>query len=266
MRSLSIRALVTALCFLFFAAGCSTVHETVKDTKQLYDEYVVPKPEVELDNDDLDREQLRLARLFKPVDEHINNLRKYLDGMDKLPKEEWFKRLFTEYGWISGVMIVDVAGEVRFQHPPQSLKQHDLSPFMEWGEAWHDHYLRAFAVNTSLGPEIYLANPFFKDSEWQGLVVVHFDPRKLLRFCPEPDDLILLSPNDVLWPGKYEQDAQAMAGLPWEEMLEDGEFGEYKGSRGKYYWIARHLGYYHIIYAALAEPVPELESDGGSSD
>lgn len=240
-------ALVLVLC-----AGCSTMHETAKETRKIYQEYVVPTPVIELDNDGLDREKLHLARLFKPVDEHINALRRYLDGTDRLPSEDWFRRLFTEYPWINGVILVDTEGTVRFRHPQESLKQHDLSPFIEWGEAWKDHRLRAFAVSTPLGPEVYLANPFFKDSEWQGLVVVHFDPRKLLQYCPEPDDLIIISPTDVLWPGKYEQDAQALAALDWEDILKDDEFGEFSGSRGEYYWIARHMGYYHLIYGALA--------------
>lgn len=263
MESSASKGLFLALILILFLAGCSTVHETVRDTRQLYDEYVVPKPEVDLDNDGLDREQLRLARLFKPVDEHINNLRKYLDGTDKMPTEEWFKRLFTQYGWISGVMVVDVEGIVRFKYPEESLKQHDLAPFMEWGEEWKDHHLRAFAVETPLGPEVYLANPFFEDSEWKGLVVVHFDPRKLLRFCPDPEGLIMVSPGVVVWPGKYEQDAQALASLAWEEMLDDVEFGDFEGSSGEFYWIARHLGYYHLIYAALAEPLenPQPESE-----
>lgn len=248
------RALVSALALLVLCAGCSTVHETVKDTKRIYNEYVVPKPEVVLDNDDIDREQLRLARLFKPVDEHINDLRKYIDGTDRLPNEDWFKRLFTKFGWISGVMVTDVEGVVRFQHPQESLKRHDLSPFVEWGEAWHDHKLRAFAVNTPLGPEIYLANPFFEDSEWVGLIVVHFDPRKLLRFCPAPDELIIVSQDEVVWPGDSEQEAQALAQEPWEEITKDREFGTFEGSQGEYYWIARHLGFYYLIYASLAEP------------
>jgi len=256
------RGLLLALSLILVCSACSTVHETVRDTKQLYQEYVVPKPEVDLDNDGLDREQLRLARLFKPVDEHINSLRKYLDGTDKMPSEDWFKRLFTQYGWISGVMVVDVEGAVRFKYPEESLKQHDLSPFVEWGEAWKDHRLRAFAVETPLGPEVYLANPFFEDSEWVGLVVVHFDPRKLLRFCPDPEGLIMVSPDVVVWPGAYEQDAQALAAKDWDDILDGSEFGDFEGPSGEFYWIARHLGYYHLIYAAQAKPL-ESSQEGG---
>lgn len=256
-----IKFLLVVLLLFVFVTGCSTVHETTKETKQLYREYIVPMPEVDLDFDDLDEGQLRLANLFKPVDVNINALRRYLEGTDGLPKEDWFKTLFTQYQWISGVMITDIAGGVRFRYPQESMKQHDLSPFFEWGEAWEDHKMRATAVNTPLGPEIYLANPYFENNEWQGLIVVHFDPRKLLPYCPNPDELILLSQDDVLWPGKYDQDAQAMAQLPWEEILADREFGGYEGSRGEYYWIARHLGFYYIIYAALAEPLEQPASE-----
>ena len=252
------RGVIILLVLLCTAvSGCSTVHETVKETKRLYRDYVVPTPTVSLDTDDLDEEMLRLATLFKPVDQNITFLYRYVDGTDRLPDEDWFKRLFEDYPWISGVKLVDIAGVVRFRHPPESLKQHDLNPFMEYGEAWQDHRLRAFAVNTPLGPEVYLGNPFFQDSEWKGLVVVHFDPRKLISFCPEPQELILVSPGEVLWPGDYEQDAQALAQLPWDKILTGREFGSFDGGRGEYYWVARHLGEYHLIYAALAQPLPQ---------
>ncbi len=261
METALIRFTLLALTLLISVTGCSTWHETTKESKRLYKEYVLPLPSVDLDTGDLDGETLRLARTFKPVDVPVNELRRFLDGTNNVPRKEWFKELFTRFPWISGVMIVDTFGVVQFRHPEESLKRHDLTPLIEFGEAWSDYEIRGHGVNTPLGPEVYLASPTFKENEWSGLVVVHFDPRRLLEFCPEPDELIMISPGEVLWAGKNESAAQQLAQKDWPSIYSDREFGFMDAPGGRFAWIARHVGHFYLIYAASAEPV---EGSSGS--
>ncbi len=261
METATIRLSLLALVLMIFSTGCSTWHETTKETKRLYKDYILPLPSVDLDTDNLDGDTLRLARAFKPVDVPVTELRRFLDGTNSLPRKEWFKELFTRFPWLSGVMLVDTFGSVQFRHPEESLKQHDPAPFLEFGEEWNDYEVRAFSVNTPLGPEVYLASPTFKDNEWTGLIIVHFDPRRLLEFCPEPEELIIVSPGEVLWAGKHEFAAEQLSQMDWKNIYSDREFGYVDAPGGKFAWIAKHVGSFYLIYAALAEPV---EGSSGS--
>lgn len=243
---------LVALCCT--AAGCSSFEYTVKESQKLYTEYVVPLPTVDVDPEEAAEDaDMHLAQLFKPVDQNIYRLRQYLDGTDRRPNDEWLQALFMKFPWISGVMVVDTTGYADFQYPAVAMKEYDVQPLVDFGEAWKDHSMRGYGHNTDMGPEVYLAYPFFEENEWRGLTIVHFDPRKLLEYCPSPDDLIILSQNGVFWSGKYDSQAQSMANLQWDDILESNDYGDYSGAGGDFSWIARNMGHFHLIYAAMEQ-------------
>ncbi len=169
METISSRwSLLVFVLFLVLLGGCSTWHETRKETSRLYNEYVVPEASVDLDTDDLDEDTMRLATMFKPVDVQISELIRFLDGTSSLPKQDWFKELFTRFSWISGVMIVDNVGSVKFQHPETSLKENDIASLIELADKWQDHSVRGHIMNSPLGPEVYLASPPFPEQRMDG--------------------------------------------------------------------------------------------------
>lgn len=114
---------------------------------------------------------------------------------------------------------------------------------------WKDHALRAMSGDSPLGPEVYLAQPLFRDNEFEGLVVVHFDPRNLLKFCPTPDELMIMTQEHVIWTSKYHDAASTMATLPWQEILAREVFGNVRVHDRYYYWLGRNVGKFSLIYA-----------------
>ena len=231
------------------------MHTTAKETKKLYVEYVEPNPEVSLDYEDAGEEyEVRLAKLMMPVDERIHDLRQFLDGKDQAPNDEWYHNLFNTFPWITGVMVVDTQGIPSVQYPAEAaLRPLNIQPLIDYGEAWSDHKLRGYAELTDMGPEVYLASPMFSENVWSGLVIVHFDPRRLMEFCPNPDELYLVSPDAVLWSGTSENVGKALSCKPWAEILHDDVFGETSIGGANFYWVARYIGHYYLIYATLAD-------------
>lgn len=233
--------------------GCTYAQNTMKETKKVYKKYVLPSSSVDIDSSSISKDsELRLAALMKPVDWPIFELYRYLDGKDTKPDEEWFQNLFTRFGWISGVMMTDTTGAVLFQHPSVSLKDLQIQPLLDYGDAWRDHKVRSKADITELGPEVYMASPLFEDGEWKGLLIVHFDPRKLVERCTAPDDLIILSPSGVVWPGKNAEVANAMGQIEWDKVRKGRDYGSYSNGDRKFYWVAHDIGHFSLIYAAEA--------------
>lgn len=106
------------------------------------------------------------------------------------------------------------------------------------------------AVPTDLGAEVYVGSPFFQDNEWRGLTVVHFDMRNVLQYSPSREELIVFTPKEVLWTGKYDARQLGLLERDWNATLREDVRGEFGGPDGDYLWITRYLGDMNIVYAA----------------
>lgn len=281
----------------------ATLDSTGKAIKGLYKEYMEPQPQVVLDPKEFgETEERKLAYLLMPVDEKVWELIKFVDGEDKLPTEDWFRRLFERFSWISGVMVVDDEGNTRFQHPLDYNKSVDVNALLALGDPiksddekdgkkedvveesekegvieetvppaeekfevddwkskrWADHSLRGYAGNSTLGPEIYLVQPYYEDNNFRGLTTIYFDPRNLLEYCPEPDQLMILTAQGVIWSAGYGQAAQDLGSLPWNDILKNQVYGVATAAGQQFYWLGRNMGDFYMLYAT-AVPTENMD-------
>lgn len=256
---------------------------TMKSGTRMWKDVMEPNPQIQLDVTEFsEAEERKLAALLKPVDEQVYQLTVYMDGEDKLPTEHWFRRLFERFPWISGVMVYDRLGTVQFQHPMDFSKPVDAQALLALGqpkegetvtgpdgnatapEPWADHRLRALASDSPLGAEIFVAQPVFRDNRFEGLVVVHFDPRNLLKFCPTPEELMILTQKQVIWTSKYHDAAATMATLPWPDILASEVYGSMRVHDRDFFWLGRKLGHFSLIYAT-ATPSDEQPAPGNAT-
>ncbi len=249
MRKTSLFVIAVVLVLGTALSGCEAVRDSWKDTKELYVEYVVPTASVDLNNDDIDATELKLASLLIPLDVRLDALVRFLDGRDSLPDESWVEELFQRFPWVSGFMAVDMEGNELLREPAISLKPIDPQPFVALGEAWNDRAMRAVADDTPLGPEIYLAAPFFVDTVLRGVTVVHFDMRALVNFTSRPEELIVLTPTETLWAGGSDEHGMLLAKAPWQEILKSEDDGVLSAGGREFHWLVRYLGDLQIIYA-----------------
>ena len=82
-----------------------------------------------------------------------------------------------------------------------------------------------------------------------GVVIVHFDMRTLAPFSESPDDLVILSPQGVLWPGRFNVESTPLQGVDWEKRALSSPRGSVSDSSGEFLWVARYIGTTPIIFA-----------------
>lgn len=236
---------------ILFAFGCSS---TWKSTKEMYDEYVVQAETVDIEDPGTGNEgQLQMARVISRMDERLFYFLREFSSRDTFPGMEWFDSLLGEYPWLSGTGAVDTEGEILVLRPETSIKPVDFLPLLDPNECFDERSVRGAVVETEFGPEVYVGEPFFRDGEWMGLLTAHFDMRALVRLSPVPDDLLILSRETVLWPGKNFPVEQLREKIKWDD-LEDTTRDEVEINEREYFWLVRYVGQMKIVYVVA---VPE---------
>ncbi len=244
----------TCLCLVFLLAaglltGCDTMTGYWKDTKRFYGSYINPPATLDLENvGECEIEEARLAYSFTDMDYQLFALERALEGSPMPPTDEWVGQLLERFPWLSGVTAVSNTGAILGQSPPTPMKPLEYAPLLEAPEGRNQMALRAYAQDTPLGPEVYLGVPIYAGTEFKGILVTHFDPRSVLKYSRAPEDLIITTPELLLWPGRYGA-ANAVVDADWKGILRS----EYCGSVGKspedFYWVVRYLANLPMIFS-----------------
>lgn len=243
-------ALFAFLVVLLCTGGCDYGSKVWHDAQSAID----PNPEINLSHGGIENpDDNKLALLFTPVDAKILALCETLSTVDSHPDENWFKLLFMRYPWISGVLTVDDEASVLVKLPEAEIKPFKSGPLIEYEGDWNEIDLKSFVSYSEFGPEMYLATPFFKDAEFKGLVVAHFDPRILLNFCPDPKKLIIMQPDGGgVWTGAEDLNKEALLKIDWDELLDNDVRGVVDVDGVRYVWLARYIGDTQIVYLTKA--------------
>lgn len=261
-----IAAALCALLALAALTGCDSLVQTWDSTwtssKAYYKNYINTDPQVDLEDVDYSSTEEKLAKLFTPVDKPVYDLSVYLNRLDSFPTEKWTVELKHRFPWINGLAVATMDGEIVATAPEVTVKPRNLAPLLAHGDALGDRRLRSFVDQTPLGPEIYLGTAMFNGNDLVGIIVVHFDPRSLIEFCPAPNDLVVFSPQGMLWDGGNPALGQALADRPWEEILNDDTAGRLDENGVEYAWQTRYVGDAQIVY--LTEVAPDREGDDDS--
>lgn len=253
--------------------GCGTsAHEVWKGTKKLYAEYLNPPASVDYeDKGALSEAESRLAMRMLGIDQQLENLERFLENQDKPPTSDVVSRFFMRFPWLSGLAAVDASGEVLAQEPSVPMKPLDFTLILEAdSQNGSSRGLRVCVQDTPLGPEIFMGMPIYEHSELRGFLVCHFDMRALLKYVDNPGELVILSPEGVLWAGHFAVGATPLADRKWGEITKSAVEGTVSDSTGQFIWLARFLGKTPIIFASpvkgyAMENVDEAEApDSGA--
>lgn len=254
--------LLAALIFLSSMAGCSSIaktwDKTVNTSEGMYKKYLNPDPCVDLDQDSgCSNDEVKLATLFIPVDEHLAGLIKRQDDKDTFPDSSWAEQLLADFPWLNGIAIMNTDGEVLLKRPATPIKEANTAFIMSRDWDFSVRGVRWVIEETPLGPEFYVVGPFYKDNEVQGMSVSHFDPRSLVRLSPDPEELVVFSAQTMIWAGQYGSLGSEILDFNWEDMLDDDVQGSFEVQGKEFLWLARYVGLEPIVYAV--ERVPEKD-------
>ncbi len=197
------------------------------------------------------KEQLALSMIG--IDVQLTNLEKVMNNSDKPPTNESVEALFSRFPWLSGFTGVKADGTILGQVPSVPLKPLDFTPLLHEDNKQNLRAVRGHVQNTPMGPEVFLAAPLYDAHDFLGVVSVYFDMRELLQFSDSPDELVILSPQAVLWAGKYNFSSTPLAGVAWDSVVLEASSGTVSNAAGEFYWSVRYFGNLPLIFAVAVE-------------
>ena len=236
-----------------FLCGCNAYQPTKtvwKTTKGLWNTYVSPPASVDYEEKgNLPPQALALSTSMIGIDVELGKLERVMQNADKPPTREWLSNLFATFPWLSGFAGVKYDGTILGQEPPNALKELDFIPLLYEDKKQNSRALRADVEPSPLGPEIMLATPLYDGVDFLGIVVAYFDMRALMQYSEHPQDMVVLSPAALLWPGKYEFAATPLAGLDWSEIVKHSSAGTCTNATGSFFYLVRYLGNLPLVFA-----------------
>lgn len=247
-------------------SGCGAYQPTKnvwKGTKSLWYTYVSPPASVDYeDRGELPKEEALLAKSMKGVDEQLSRLERVMQNADKPPTQPWLDNLFENFPWLDGFAGVKYDGAILGQQPAESLKELDFIPLLYEDKKQNSRALRADVQPSPLGPEILIAAPLYDGVDFLGIVVAYFEMRTLMRYSANPQDLVILSPSALLWPGKYDYAATPLASVNWSEVVQKSVAGTCTNNNGSFFYMVRYLANQPLIFAiAQKGDFPEGNGD-----
>lgn len=246
--------ITTALASSFLLGGCgsATLESTWKGTKSLYGEYLNPPASIDYsEKGSLTDAETRLASRMVGIDIQLEQLERYLQNADRPPSGESISILFNRFPWLSGLAAVDTQGNVLAQEPPVAMKPLDFALILEQKPRGASlRGVRGLVEDTPLGAEVLAAVPVYSNADLMGVLVTHFDMRSLLTYTSGAEDLVVLAPQGVLWPGRFEMSATPLTGVDWMTITKDATQGTLSNSNGEFIWMARFIGAQPIIFAS----------------
>lgn len=253
----ALKSYVRYFFLLAFAAslvtGCSSYQPTknvLKSTKSFWYTYVSPPATVDFEEKgNLSPQALSLTNSMMGIDVELTRLERTMLNADKPPTREWLASFLTSFPWVNGFAGVKYDGTILGQEPANPIKPLDFIPLLYEDKKQSTRALRADVQNTPFGPEILLASPLYDGVEFLGVVVTNFDIRSLMQYSHTPQDVVILSPQALLWPGKYDFASTPLAGVNWDEVVTKSTAGTCSNVNGTFYYNVRFLGNVPLIFA-----------------
>jgi len=239
------------LALMIFLGGCG-VWET---TKNIYKGSILPA-NIDLEEETgLSETEQKMARVFKDIDQHIEDLSRALLVRENMPDQAWMQSQLALFSWLNGIMSWNSDGDLVERYPEQSVKKADMQGLLDVnGTSIQGRRTITFMVQDSeLGPEVFLVRFLYQAAELHGSIAAHFDPRTLAFQSSEPDEVLLFTPEHLLWSGVDGLELQDLRGIDWGQKLEHDVAGRVEVRGRAFFWVARYIGDKPLFYAVEAE-------------
>lgn len=252
---LHISRLRTFVCLLLVVGlftGCTQgVKNYWKTTKHYYYEYINTPATVDMElEDNIPKGTEAIAQAMPPIDAELRRFERAMFALDRNPDGAWMQNLVAHHPWVSGMALIDLDGKVIEQWPDSSLKSLDFTPLVKILPDKTTRILRAYAQDTPLGPEVYVAVPILEAGVTARYFVAHFDPRDLFSRAPNSSEIMVASPEVLLWPGKYQVGATPVGEEDWRRSIRNSTDGTIRNGTGEFFWVGRYLGTLPMAFAA----------------
>ena len=238
-------------------AGCSRyqpVKNVWKGTKGLWYEYVSQPASINYDDKGelTERDQI-FTKGMMGIDTQLHRLERLMANADKPPTRAWMDNFFKEVPWVDGFAGVKPDGSILGQEtvPGKTPKQLDFNSILYEDKKQSTRALRCDVQQTPEGPEVMVAMPLYDGIDFLGCVVAYFNMEHLAKSVNTPNDIVVLSPQALLWPGRYAFASTPLAGVDWNEHAAKATYGTCSNASGTFAYQVRWLGNVPLIFGVV---------------
>ncbi len=185
------------ILFLLTAYGCTGAGE-------MRDRYWPTGPseyQLEMNRKDINSREQKLADNIYPVDTELSLLLRRLSLKDTYPAQSWKEELSMDFPWLNGIVIIDREQNVLSAYPQEGIKRMEFDVLFPRGLDLPQGGTMLEIEDTVLGPEVLIAVPVYRDFQVDALIIAHFDPRSFISRSADPEKLVLVASDQVIWTG-----------------------------------------------------------------
>ncbi len=253
-KGLLLSCLVAALGM---GAGCNKWQPTKdvwKGTKSLWHEYVSPPASIDYDDKaELSERGQALVNGMMSTDVELERLERIMLNADKPPTRGWMQDFFARCPWIDGFAGVKSDGTVLGQEaaPGRPQRTLDFNAILYEDAKQNTRALRCDVQQTPNGPEVLIAAPLYDGVDFLGAVVAYFSMETLASYAKTPQEVVILTPQALLWPGRYDFASTPLAGIDWAEAATKSHAGTVKNANGTFAYQIRYFGNMPIVFGVV---------------
>ena len=232
------------ILFLLTAYGCTGVGE-------MRDRYWPTGPseyQLEMNRKDINSQEQKLANSIYPVDTQLSLLLRRLSLRDTYPAQNWKEELSMDFPWLNGIVIINTEGDILSAHPREGIKRLEFDVLFPRGLDLPQGKTMLAVEDTVLGPEVLIAVPVYRDFQVDALIIAHFDPRSFISRSADPEKLVLVAADQVIWTGGQKEIGSRLENIDWQEKTRRRISGKIKLEGDEFFWFARAVDQDWIIY------------------
>lgn len=236
------RRLVCIVLLLFGLSGC----QPWQTMKEIYRGTIFPA-DVDVGGKANVGEDIRsLARKITSVDAQLEELIRSAKRLDN-PSPSELQDVLSKFSWLNGGAVFDASGQLQHQVPAQPIK--DISEIaLKDGLFDPLTEISLRVMDMDLGPEMCLIRPIRDGDQVIAYAVLHFDPRSLFGQFPDPQDLVVMYRDTVIWSRMGAQTETKIQEMNWTQKLQDKVQGELTVHEDSFVWLARYVGERPLVY------------------
>ncbi len=249
MTRFSLGTVCLALSLCLCACGIQDT-ETWKTSKDFYYTHVNGPASLSLEKPETlpDADSVLVERLM-PIDRQIAQLERALSSLSGVPTENDMAMFMERFPWLSALTMVNMEGKTLASVPPVLMKPYDPLPLLARIEEKRPRDLKALAQDTPLGPELLLGRPLLDGTKPVAMLIASFDVRALLPQAGNTANLLIRTPETVLWSGDVYREENPVQ--DWQSTLKSRSYGTMGQNT---VWLVRNMAGLPLIFATHAAP------------
>jgi len=204
--------------------------------------------ELEMSRKDISSLERSLAINIYPMDTQLTGLLRDLSVRDSFPPQAWKEKIMAEFFWLNEIAVIDKDQNILSRFPETGIKKLTYEPAFPDVLSLKQGRVMLAVEYSPLGSEVLLASGVFKEFELTGIIVVGFDPRTFIAQSKSPQEIILISANEVVWTGRFNHLRSNLEDINWDDLVSKRVRGKIKLDQDDFFWFARAVGENWLIY------------------